>query len=188
LADAAGTTVSMGVTQRSEQTQVALAATVSQGPAEAPNEAGEAPDLTDRFAEMLDAATNHDLDAVAEAWRGGSDLIANATHDEVDQVRWDSLYFENRFKAGATDALEDLKRLRDLNPSRFEPKRAMAHCYYASNEFDLAASLYLEVSHSQEGARSGRNLVWAAKAFREIKRYPEAIDAVKAALSIVPDD
>jgi tetratricopeptide (TPR) repeat protein len=188
LAEAAGTTVSLIVTQRQEQTQVAIEATVSQAPVEAPNEAGEGPDLTDRFTEMLDAAKNHDLHAVAEAWRGGRALIPDAKHEGLDQVRWDSFYFENRFLAGATDALEDLKRLRDQNPSRFEPKRAMAQCYYASNEFDSAASIFLEVADSQEGHRKARNLVKAAKAFRETKRYAEATEALNVAVSILPDD
>ena len=72
LAEAAGTTVSMTVTQRTDQTQVAAEATVSPAAAEAPSEDGEGPDLLGRYEEMCDAANNHDLEAVAEAWRAGS--------------------------------------------------------------------------------------------------------------------
>jgi tetratricopeptide (TPR) repeat protein len=188
LAEAAGTSVSMTITQQIEQAQVAVEAAVSQIPGEAPNEAGEEPELTDIYAAMRYAAKNHDLDAVTEAWKNGSQLIANGQHEEVDQVRWDSLYLESRFIGGATNALEDLKLLREENPDRSEPKRAIANCYFLSNEFDSAASLFLEIANSQEGQRRARSLVKAAKAFHETKRYSEAIEAVKAAHPIVPDD
>ena len=188
LAEAAGTTVSMTVTQQTEQAQVAVEATVSQIPAEAPNETGAEPGLADIYAGMRYAAKNHDLDAIAKAWTSGSKLIANGQDKEVDQVRWDSIYLESRFTAGATDALEDLTLLRDENPDRSEPKRAIANCYFLSNEFDLAASLFLEIAESQEGQRKARSLVKAAKSFHELKRYSEAIDAIKAAHSIIPDD
>ncbi|MFZ0978122.1 MAG: tetratricopeptide repeat protein, partial [Candidatus Acidiferrales bacterium] len=188
LAEAAGTTVSVTVTQRNEQTQVAMESTASQPPAETPKETAEGPDLADRLVEMMDAAADHGLEGVAAAWRAGSHLIADPQHEGFDQVAWDSLYFENRFTAGASDAVEDLKHLRDQNPNRFEPKRAMANCYYASKEFDLASSLFLEVANSQEGPRKARNLVMAARALRETKRYDEAIEALRAALPIISDD
>ena len=184
LAEAAGTTVNVTVTQRNEQTQVAMESTVSQAPAETPTETAEGPDLTDRLVEMMDAAADHDLGAVAAAWTAGSHLIADPQHEGFDQVAWDSLYFENRFTADASDAVEDLKHLRDQKPNRSEPKRAMANCYYASKEFDLASSLFLEVANSQEGRRKARNLVLAAKALRETKRYDEALEAISGRAKI----
>ena len=187
LAEAAGITVSMTLTERKEQSQVAAEPTVSQIPAEAPKDAVEEPDFSYRIGEMFYAADQNDLEGVVEAWKAGSELIADAKAGGRDRIAWDSLYFQCRFTANAIDALEDLKRLRDRYPDRYEPKKAMAHCYYESKEYDSAASLFLEVAGSQEGQRKARNLVLAAQALQETKRYDEAIDAVKAALPIVPD-
>jgi tetratricopeptide (TPR) repeat protein len=188
LAKAAGTTVSVTLTERQEQTQVAMEATAPEVPPAAPTEAGEGPDIVDLFSDMVDAANIHDLDAVAEAWRAGVVLIADPTHQGIDRISWDCLYFENRFTAGATDALENLKRLSDENPTRFEPKRAMASCYFKSKEFDLAASLSREIADSQDGDRKARSLVMAARAFRVMKRWDEGLVAIRTALPIIPDD
>jgi tetratricopeptide (TPR) repeat protein len=188
LADAAGTTVSVMVTPRGEQTQVAMEATVPPVPPEQPNQAGKGPDIDDRWVEMVDAGNKHDLDALMAAWKAGSDLIAAANHDGIDQIGWDSLYFMIRFRAGATDALEDLKRLRAKHSDRSEPKRSMASCYYGAKEFDLAGQLFLEAANAEEGDRKARSLVIAAKALRETKKYDDAIEAVKAAIPILPDD
>ena len=188
LAEKSGTTVSVIVTERQEQTQVAIEPTAPQAATEGPKEAGPEPDIIDRYIEMDRAADKCDLAGVAKAWRAGSDLIAAGKGGQFDQVGWDSLYFQTRFIAGAADALEELKRLGDQNPDRFEPRRSTGYCYYSSKEFDSAASFYLAAANFKDNDWVARNFVMAAKAFRETKRYDEAIAAIQAALPIVPDD
>jgi tetratricopeptide (TPR) repeat protein len=188
LAGAAGTTVSTVVTERQEETQVAVEPTVAQVAAEASKEEGAEADIISVYIEMIRAAERCDLEGVATAWRAGSDLIATGKDDQFNQVEWDSFYFQNRFEAGATDALEELRRLAAQNPDRFEPKRSMAYCYYSSKEFDSAAPLYLEAAKFKGDKWRARNFIMAAKAFLEMTRYDEAIDAVESALPIAPDD
>jgi hypothetical protein len=187
LAEAAGTKVSVVVTQRQEQTQVAMEATVSEIPAVTRNEAGDGPDIGDRYSDMILGGNNHDLDAVEVAWRAGTALIADVEHEGIDQVAWDSFYFESRFTAGATDALEELKRLQDENSGRSEPKQAMGYCYSKSKEFDSAAPFFLAAAEREDGKKKARNLLLAARALQETKRYDEAIGIVKTVLSIVSD-
>lgn len=187
LAEASGTKVNIIVTHEDEQTEVATEMPASQVPTEAPNETGEEPTFDDLYLLMSYSANIHDLNAVAEAWGKGNQLLVDKEHSRVEKVGWDSFYFECRFEAGATDALEDLKRLRDKNPDRFEPNRSIARCYFETNEFDLAGPLFLEVAASQDAGKP-RSLLMAAKSFHKLTRYADALETIKAALPIISDE
>ena len=187
LADASGTTVRLVVEQRSQVPQVATETTAAKPDQQIASDTVEAPDIGDAFGEMVDAANRRDLEGIDNAWKAGTSIIAGGKHTVIDQLAWDCVYFDERFRGGATDALNELKKLKLQNPARYEPIRALASSYYGTGEFDLAAQFYLEAANLQNGERKGRSLLMASKALKETKKYREADDIVDSALTLVPE-
>src|SRR6266852_1301957 len=183
LAKAAGTAVSITLTERHEQIEVAIEKPVSDASADIPKpDAAEEADIIVRCIEMNEAREKRDLNGIEEAWTAGKDLIAAGKTKEIDLLTWDCLYYENRFEAGAADALDRLRHLRAENPSRVEPTVTIARCLYSSREFEESADLFLEAAGGQAGDVKVRSLVNAAKAFRETKQYVQGKKAINLAL------
>jgi len=184
LAKVAGTEVRVIVSERREETQVAIEPALAEPDAKVPRDEAEEPNIIERFLQMRDAAGKRDFDALQGAWKAGTDLIADGKSEKIDQLAWDCLYYENRFEAGAAAGLETLRRLRNENPKRVEPTSAIARCLFDSEEFAESAALYLEAAELEAGPAKAGRLIGAAKAFREAKQYTRGKKAIELALSI----
>lgn len=184
LGKAAGTEVKTTVLERSAQAQLPdEAATAEAARAETPDTTDEA-DIVWHMLVMQRAAENGDLSAIDEAWGAGTDLISLGQTPGLDNVTWDCLYFEERFTAGASDAIEELRRIHNENPDRPEAPAALARCLENSEEFIESAELFLRAATLQEGEFKASSLVSAARGFRKTKQYDDAEKAVRQALPI----
>jgi tetratricopeptide (TPR) repeat protein len=184
LAKAAGTEVSVTLSERHEQSEVAIEKPVSDASADMPKpDADEEADIIVRYIEMNEASAKRDFNGIEEAWKAGKDLIASGKTKDIDLLAWHCLYYENRSEAGAADGLDSLRHLRAANPTRVEPTAAIARCLYGLREFEESADLFLEAASGQKGGVKVRSLVNAAKAFRETKQFVRGKNAIDLALS-----
>ncbi len=171
LAKASGTEVKTVVAERQEEKVAVPAepATIETN-VQKPKEDTE-PNIVAHYLEILEAQENANFDALDRAWNAGKELI-KAEKTKFKSLVWDWIYFEKRFEMSATDAIESLKRLRDENPAEAGPRQTLANCFLGAREFGQAASFYLEAAElSKDDQQKGRNLVDAAKAFRQAKQY-----------------
>lgn len=171
LAKAAGTEVRLTISERKDEAKVAIEsppAEVSRASTE--NETGERDNLQ-LFFNMSEAAKKRNFAAIHEAWVVGTSLIVEGKDKWVDKLTWDCAYHQFRFEAGASDGLEELRRLRAENSDNAEPILAIARCLRESGEFEEAAELFLAASVLQEGEDKARCLVSSAKAYLETKNY-----------------
>ncbi len=183
LAKAAGTTVRVTVEQGQKPAQEAVEPVTTQTQPEAPETGSSEPVFTVRLIEMWEASQAHNFEKIDEAWHKGADLIRAGRIKEVDVLAWDCLYFESRFEAGATDALDELRRLQKENPARPEAVRALARCFDGAKEFDTSSRLFLDAAELEEGDAKTRSLLGAARAFRALKQYDRAKEAASNALA-----
>lgn len=186
VAEAAGTEVKIVVSQREEERVLATVA-APEAQIELPNveapkgdEIGQ-PQLTDHFLAMFDASESRDLGKLSQAWNAGMELIELGKAKDIDRVAWDCYYQECRFEAGVADGLDALRYLQKENPARFEPVSTVARCLYRSKEYEESAVLYLKAAELSDS--KAPYFVSAARAFNELKRYAEGIDAAHSALS-----
>ena len=185
LEKAAGTEVKMVVAERKGEKEAVMEQPIAEAPAEQPKQIVEEPDLISRFVEMKEATEKRDFESLVRAWKAGNELIAAGKSKDFDSLAWDCLYFEYRFEAGDADGLETLRRLRAESSSRPEPVAAIARCMLNSGEQEVAANLFLETAQLQSKTNlKARNLVSAAKAYRQAKRYERGKEAINQALSI----
>lgn len=184
LAKSAGKEVKVTVAERPEEKEALPAKPVSGRTIEKPQEVAEKSDIVEHYIAMIEAAERQDFKALDEAWASGKRLINAGSTKDIDALTWDCLYFEQRFEMGASDAIENLRRLRAENPERPEPRVRMAGCLLGSDEFEEAAQMFLEAAPLQEGEGKARSLVGAAKAFQRTKQYKQGLEAIKQALSV----
>jgi len=140
-------------------------------------------DIIDSFMRMTDAAQEHSYEGISQAWEEGIRLIEQGRSD-LDRVTWDSFYFEARFRAGAPDGLDALKRLHAQELARPEPIVAIARCLLASEESEDAGRLYLKAAQLSDGQAKSVHLLEAAAAFRTAKKYGQGKDAAREAFMI----
>lgn len=188
LAKTAGIEIKLLVTERDEKEKVAIEATGAAVEAEAPAASGEEVGIFEHFYLMTTAADDSDLAKVQESWQTGTALISEGKSKDTDQLAWDCLYYMSRFFAGDAGALETLRELRAVNPTRPEPRACLARCLNRSKEFEESANLFLEAANLQEGDTKAHSLLNAGKAFEEIKAYEQGLKAVELALTIASGD
>jgi len=115
LAKEAGTEVKVTVAENPKEKEAVAAEATAEQAVETPKEGVEEPDIVEHYFVMTEAAEKRDFNGLAEAWRLGKELIKVGKTKEIDSLVWDCLYHEQRFNAGASDAIENLMRLRAQN-------------------------------------------------------------------------
>lgn len=142
LAKAAGAEVSVTLTERHEQTEVAVEKPVSDVSADMPKpDADEVPGIGVRYFEMIEARRERNLAGIEEAWKAGRDLIAKGKVEGMDLLAWDCIHLQNQFAAGVGAALDALRNLRAENSTSVEPVAAIARCLYGTGEFEISGPL-----------------------------------------------
>ncbi len=188
LAKASGREIKQIMLEKHEQEQVqaAVEPAVPESKPEIPTDT-EKTNLTMYLFQMLEAMDKADLEGLYEAYQAGTKLIAKGGTD-TDQISWDCYYYESRFQAGVADGLEKLRAIRSENPKRPEPSNAIARRLYDAKEYEEAAQLFLEAAGLSPGAAMVDDLVDAAKAFKELRRYEEGKAAIYKALAVATGD
>jgi hypothetical protein len=125
------------------------------------------------YIELGDAVERRDLSRVRDAWEAGSKLIAEGKAGKIGALWWDCLYHSSRYQAGAPDGLETLRRIRAENPNCREPAIAIARLLTSAKEYEEAAVLFLEAADLTKDNQRATDLIDAARALNELKRYPE---------------
>lgn len=140
------------------------------------------------FLALQDAVAERDLSGIHDAWEAGKKLIAEGQAEKIGSLWWDCLYYSSRYKAGASDGLESLRRIRSEHPKSPEPAIAIAHLLTSAKEYDEAAVLFLEAADLATGNEKAKDLIDAARALNELKRYEKGIEVAEEALSIAAGD
>jgi tetratricopeptide (TPR) repeat protein len=187
LAKAAGTEVSVTISEREETEEVAAEPPPATPDGKTSNQEPDDRNIIKYWFDMQTATTNRDFVAIYNAWKAGAELIANG-EDWIDQLSWDCVYNESRFEAGAADGLETLRRLCDENPQRPQPLKAVARRLEKSGEHDEAAALFLNASALEQGQHKAATLILAADAFRESKNYEAGNRAIELAISLADSE
>jgi lipopolysaccharide biosynthesis regulator YciM len=183
LAKEAGREVTITVSERSEQAELAIepAEVEAQQKVAEESAVGEESIFT-HFIRMQDAATRADLTVVYEAWVDGGKLVpVDPAKGDIDKLWWDCHYFEALFKARSVDAIDRLRQLAAENPERADPKISLARCLGKSQEHEESAALYLQAALVQEKDGKIESFVSAANAFRSAKLYEQGKKAARDA-------
>ena len=188
LAKAAGREIRTEIAERPEQAEA------KPEPAALPQEEklasseNEPHDIIRCYIDMDRAAKDRDLEGVEAAWKDGSTLISDGKADRVDVLSWDCLYYRARCEAGAPDGLESLRRMNTENPERREPAITIARLLTHGNEHDEAATLFLKAADLATGNQRAKDMIDAAQALNELKRYAEGVRTVEDSLTIATGD
>jgi hypothetical protein len=183
LAKDAGREVTISVSERSDQTEVAIEQAHAESPQKPVAEnAVEEQHLVTQFIRMQQAADRADLSEVYEAWVDGEKLVAiESAKGDIDKLSWDCQYFEASFKARSVDAIDRLRQLAAENPERADPKISLARCLGESQEHEESAALYLQAALVQKKDGKIESFVSAANAFRSAKLYEQGKKAARDA-------
>lgn len=188
LAKDAGREVITEITERSQQAEAKPEPPAAKQEEMLGSTEEQPSDIVDRFCEMQEAAGKRDLARVYESWKAGSVLVAEGKAKDVDALWWDCLYFSERCQGGDPDGLEALRRIHKENPQRREPITTIARLLVSAKEHDEAARLFLEAANLAGNKYRGDDLIEAARALNELKRYDEGINVVEECLSIATGD
>jgi tetratricopeptide (TPR) repeat protein len=188
LAQAIGIEVRNVVIEKPIEKQSAAEAPPPAPEPEPPKDETAEPTIGVYLLQMMNAADAAEFGLLSEAWKAGGRLIDEGKVKDVDRLAWDSYFYDQRFRAGAVDALDNLQDLHTKNPSTAEPIEATARCLTSAGEPEKAALLFLKAAQLRSDRSKARNLVNAAQSFKEAKQYEKGKQAAYEALAIAAGD
>jgi len=182
LAKAAGREVRTEVTERQETAEAVHQSPDLKQEDNVVDAEEQASSIVAQYFEIREASEKRDLSRMHSAWEEGNALIVSGHAGKVDSLWWECYYLEQRYEAGDSNALDELRRIHRENPEQHDAPAVIAKLLSAAGEHDEAASLYLEVSNLPDAIHRAWYLANAAKQLKELGRFEEGLSVAEESL------
>ena len=141
--------------------------------------------LDGHIQKLHDALEKRDASAARTEFEAGLDYLRTHEPEPQKEVIWRMVYARWRVDHGFASGLRDLKQLETEHPEEWGYTEAIAHCQLQAGDLEEASQTYQRAARKAAPANRASDLLNAAKALHDLKRWAEArtllLDAVETA-------